>query len=204
MVVIINYGAGNLGSVANAITGLGHEPVITSNPEDILKAKAVILPGVGEAGQTVERLKALGLDKIIRQLINEKRPIMAICVGLQVLLSETEEGGGHTCFGILQGKVRRFPEGLKIPHMGWNQVVQRKDSQIFNGIPDGTNFYFVHSYYADPVDRSLISASTEYGLEFCSMIIKDNLFATQFHPEKSGSYGLKMYANFLNMAFNAK
>ncbi len=141
---------------------------------------------------------------MIRQLIEEKRPFMAICVGLQVLLSETEEGGGHKCLGIIPGKVKRLPEGLKIPHMGWNQVVQKEDYQIFDGIPRGTNFYFVHSYYADPDDKSLISATTEYGIEFCSMIIRDKLFATQFHPEKSGGYGLKMYSNFLTMALGKR
>jgi glutamine amidotransferase len=204
VIAIIDYGAGNLGSVANAITKLGYDPLISNKSEDILKAKAVILPGVGEAGETVERLKALGMANVVHQLIKEKRPFLAICVGLQVLLSETEEGGGHKCLGIIPGTVKRLPEGLKIPHMGWNQVNQREGYQIFDGIPRGTNFYFVHSYFADPDDKSLISATTEYGIRFCSMVVKDNLIATQFHPEKSGRYGLKMYSNFINMALGQK
>jgi glutamine amidotransferase len=200
VIAIIDYGAGNLGSVANAITKLGFDPLITNKPEEILSAKAVILPGVGEAGETVERLEAMGMAKVVRLLIKEKRSFLSICVGLQVLLSETEERGGHKCLGIISGSVKKLPEGLKVPHMGWNQVIQKKEHQIFEGIPNGANFYFVHSYFADPDDRSLVAATTEYGIKFCSMVIKDNLIATQFHPEKSGRYGLKMYFNFLNMA----
>jgi glutamine amidotransferase len=196
VIAIIDYGAGNLGSVANAITKLGFDPLITNKPEEILSAKAVILPGVGEAGETVERLEAMGMAKVVRLLIKEKRSFLSICVGLQVLLSETEERGGHKCLGIISGSVKKLPEGLKVPHMGWNQVIQKKEHQIFEGIPNGANFYFVHSYFADPDDRSLVAATTEYGIKFCSMVIKDNLIATQFHPEKSGRYGLKMYFNF--------
>jgi glutamine amidotransferase len=191
VIAIIDYGAGNLGSVANAITKLGFDPLITNKPEEILSAKAVILPGVGEAGETVERLEAMGMAKVVRLLIKEKRSFLSICVGLQVLLSETEERGGHKCLGIISGSVKKLPEGLKVPHMGWNQVIQKKEHQIFEGIPNGANFYFVHSYFADPDDRSLVAATTEYGIKFCSMVIKDNLIATQFHPEKSGRYGLK-------------
>jgi imidazole glycerol-phosphate synthase subunit HisH len=204
VIAIIDYGAGNLGSVANAITKLGFDPLITNKPEEILGAKAVILPGVGEAGETVERLEALGMAKVVRLLIKEKRPFLSICVGLQVLLSETEEGGGHKCLGIISGTVKKLPEGLKVPHMGWNQVIPQKSHPIFEGIPTGTNFYFVHSYYADPDDKSLVAATTEYGIRFCSMVIKDNLIATQFHPEKSGRFGLKMYSNFLSMALGER
>ena len=202
MIAVIDYGAGNLGSVVNAISKLGYQPKVTDKSADVLNAKAVVLPGVGAAGDTVDRLETLGMSDVIRQLINERRPLFAICVGLQVLLSNTEEGGGNKCLDIIQGKVKRLPQQLKIPHMGWNQVRQRKDHPIFEGIPSETNFYFVHSYYADPDDKSLISGTTSYGIEFCSMIIKDNLIATQFHPEKSGNYGLRMYSNFLNMALN--
>lgn len=200
MIAIINYGAGNIGSVANAITKLGYRLKVTNKPKDILDADAVILPGVGAAGDTVDKLETLGLGDAVRQLVKENRPLFAVCVGLQVLLSDTEEGGGHKCLDILSGNVRRLPQGLKIPHMGWNQVNQKVQHPIFGGIPDGANFYFVHSYYADPDDASIISGTTEYGISFCSMVIKDNLVATQFHPEKSGTYGLKMYSNFLTLA----
>ncbi len=202
MIAIIDYGAGNLGSVANAINKLGYSPKITSRPEDVLNAEAVILPGVGAAGDTMDRLESLGITDVIRQLVNKKRPLFAICVGLQILLSNTEEGGGHRCLSIIPGTVRRLPEGLKVPHMGWNQVSQRFSHPIFDGIPDEANFYFVHSYFADPDDKSVIAGVTDYGTSICSMIIKDNLIATQFHPEKSGNLGLRMYSNFLTKALN--
>jgi len=202
LIAIIDYGAGNTGSVVNAINRLAYEPVLTSKVAEIMNADVVILPGVGAAGDTVAKLTELGMDKVIRQLIKEKRPLLAICVGLQVLLSRTEEGGGHGCLDIINGDVKKLPAGLKIPHIGWNQVEQKVSNPVFDGIPDKANFYFVHSYYADPVDKSIIAGMTEYGLPFCSMIIRDNLVATQFHPEKSGEIGLRLYSNFINIALN--
>ena len=200
MIAVINYGAGNIGSVVNALAKLGYRPTITDAVSDILKADAVFLPGVGAAADTMKSLAATGIDDAVRKLVELKRPLFAICVGLQVLLTSTEEGGDHKCLGIIPGKVRKLPVGLKIPHMGWNQVKQVNAHPIFSDIPDNTNFYFVHSYYAHPLARSVVAGVTEYGIEFCSMIIKDNLFATQFHPEKSGETGLKMYSNFLKIA----
>ena len=196
-IAIIDYGAGNLRSVANAITRLGYQTKITGNPDEVLAAGAVILPGVGAAADTVSSLKKAGMDKIIRQLVAENRPLFAVCVGMQVLLTGTEEGGWNLCLGIMPGRVRKLPPGRKIPHMGWNQVKQRRDHPVFEGIPDEANFYFVHSYHAAPDDTSIIAGTTDYGTEFCSMLIKDNLIATQFHPEKSGEHGLRMYDNFL-------
>lgn len=200
IVRIINYGAGNLGSVANALTSLGYEYVITGNPADIEQDGAVILPGVGAAGDTVNKLESCGMADAIRRRIQSNLPLLAICVGLQVLLDSTEENGEHRCLGVIPGDVKRLPAGLKIPHMGWNQVNQKIKHPIFAGIPDNTNFYFVHSYFANPGDGSVIAATTDYGISFCSMVIKGNLVATQFHPEKSGEAGLRMYVNFLNMA----
>lgn len=202
MIAIIDYGAGNLGSVANAIAKLGHEPTVTREPCDVLGAAAVILPGVGAAGDTVACLHKLGLTSAIRQLIYENRPLLAICVGLQIMFMGTEEGGWHSCLDVIPGVVRRLPQGLKIPHMGWNQVRQQLKHPIFDGIPDETNFYFVHSYYADPEDTSVVAGTTEYGVSMCSVVVKDNLVGTQFHPEKSGKWGLKMYSNFLDMALS--
>ena len=199
MIAVINYGAGNIGSVVNALATLGYRPTVTDAVSDILKADAVFLPGVGAAADTMKSLAATGIDDAVRKLVELKRPLFAICVGLQVLLTSTEEGGDHKCLGIIPGKVRKLPVGLKIPHMGWNQVKQVNAHPIFSDIPDNTNFYFVHSYYAHPLARSVVAGVTEYGIEFCSMIIKDNLFATQFHPEKSGEPGLKMYSNFLKI-----
>ena len=199
-IAIVDYGAGNLGSVVNAIIKLGHEPKITDKPSEVLGATAVILPGVGAAGDAMENLKRGGMSDVIRQLIDAKRPLFAVCVGLQLLLSGTEEGGWHQCLNIIPGSVKRLPAGLKIPHMGWNQVKQAVRHQIFDGIPDEANFYFVHSYYVDPEDKSVIAGTTDYGLPICSVVIEHNLVATQFHPEKSGSWGLKMYSNFLERA----
>lgn len=200
MITIIDYGAGNLRSVANAIMRLGYKPYITSNPADVLKARVVILPGVGAAADTMANLKARGLIRAISQLIAEDRPFFGVCMGLQILLTGSEEGGWNECLNILPGQVRKLPPGLKIPHMGWNQVKQRGSHPIFGGIPDGTNFYFVHSYYATPDDESLVVSETEYGIAFCSAIARGNLVATQFHPEKSGEFGLKMYDNFIKLA----
>ena len=204
MIAIIDHGAGNLRSVANAITKVGYQPLVTSKPADILGAKAVILPGVGAAGNITHSLKKTGLDEVISQLIFEKRPLFAVCVGMQVLLSVTEEGGWHECLGIIPGAVRQLPAGLKIPHMGWNQVKQRAEHPIFKDIPDEADFYFVHSYYCDPDDTSAVAGTTEYGISICSVLIKDNLVATQFHPEKSGQHGLQMYTNFIEMARTEK
>jgi glutamine amidotransferase len=200
MIAIIDYGAGNLGSVRNALLELGHTPVITGQPEEILKADAVILPGVGAAASVMDMIKFKKLDDTIHELVVKKRPLFAVCVGLQVLLTTTEENGTHNCLNIIPGTVTRLPEELKTPHRGWNQVKQEIKHRVFAGIPDETNFYFVNSYFARPDDSTVVAGTTEYGRRFCSMIIKDNLFATQFHPEKSGELGLKMYANFLELA----
>jgi glutamine amidotransferase len=204
MIVIIDYGAGNLRSVANAVSRLGYQAKITSIPDEMLTAQAVILPGVGAAADTMANLKTLGLVSPIRRFIAEGRPFLGVCIGLQILFSGTEEGGWHECLGIIPGVVRRLPPGLKIPHMGWNQVKQKIYHPIFSGISDEANFYFVHSYYVEPDDRSLVAGETEYGVSFCSVIAKGNLVATQFHPEKSGEVGLKIYDNFIRIALGAK
>jgi len=204
MIAIIDYGAGNLRSVVNAVSKLGYQPEVTSSPSDLLNAQAVILPGVGAAAATMENLKRLGLASPIQRFIAEGRPFLGVCIGLQILFTGTEEGGWHECLGIIPGRVRKLPSGLKIPHMGWNQVKQKVSHPIFDGIPDGANFYFVHSYYVEPDDESLVSGETEYGIPFCSAINKGNLIATQFHPEKSGEVGLKVYNNFIKIALGAR
>ncbi len=203
-VVIVNYGAGNLRSVANAVTKLGYRPKVTSSPEDVLNAQAVIFPGVGAAADTMANLKSLGLAHTIGQLITEGRPFLGVCIGLQILFTSTEEGGWYECLGIIPGRVHRLPAGLKIPHMGWNQVKQTISHPVFDGIPDKANFYFVHSYYVEPEDKSLVAGETEYGICLCSVIARGNLIATQFHPEKSGEVGLKFYDNFIKLALAAK
>jgi glutamine amidotransferase len=152
----------------------------------------------------MENLQALGMVDSICQLIREERPFFGICIGLQILFTGTEEGGGHECLGIFPGRVKRLPSGLKIPHMGWNQVKQTISHPIFEGIPDEANFYFVHSYYVEPDDKALVAGETEYGIPLCSVIATGNLVATQFHPEKSGKLGLRMYDNFIKLALATK
>jgi len=203
VIAIIDYGAGNLRSVVNAIAKLGFQSKITSSPSEVLDARAVILPGVGAAADTMENLKALGMVDPIRQLIAEGRPFFSVCIGLQILFTGTEEGGWHECLSVIPGQVKKLPSGLKIPHMGWNQVKQKVSHPVFYGIPDGANFYFAHSYYVDPDDKSVVIGETEYGIHICSAIARGNLIATQFHPEKSGEFGLKMYDNFLKLALIA-
>lgn len=204
MIAIIDYGAGNLCSVSNAITKLGYQPRVTDNPNDVLGATAVILPGVGAAADTMRNLGKTGMTEVIHQLISEERPLFAVCMGMQVMLQASEEGGWHECLGIIPGIIRKLSSGGKIPHMGWNQVKQKIAHPIFDTIPDEANFYFVHSYYADPDDTSVVAGTTDYGVSFCSVMIKGNLIATQFHPEKSGEHGLRMYANFLQMALKGQ
>jgi len=203
MIVIIDYGAGNLRSVVNAIRRLGYQAKVTSSPHEMLAAQAVILPGVGAAADTTKNLIKLGLANSVRQFIAEGRPFFGICIGLQVLFSITEEGGWNECLDIIPGAVRMLPPGLKIPHMGWNQVRQKTSHPIFDGIPDEAEFYFVHSYYAEPDDNSLVAGETEYGTTFCSILARGNMVATQFHPEKSGEVGLKLYDNFIKIALAA-
>lgn len=199
MISIIDYGAGNLRSVAKAIARLGGDSVVTTDPQRILAADGVILPGVGAAADTMESLRRLDLVPTIVEVLEKEKPFLGICMGLQILLTASEEGGYHRCLDVVPGLVRRLPSGLKVPHMGWNQVRQRIDHPLFAGIPDEANFYFVHSYYADPRDKSVIAGETDYGCSFASMIVKGNAIGTQFHPEKSGSHGLKMLDNFLHL-----
>jgi len=203
MIAIVDYGGGNLRSVVNAVSRLGYQPTVTSNPAEMLSAGAVIFPGVGAAADTIAGLQKRGLVSPIRRLLSEGRPFLGVCIGLQVLFSATEEGGGQECLGIIPGRVKRLPAGLKVPHMGWNQVRQKVSHPIFSGIPDDANFYFVHSYYVEPEDRTLVAGETEYGIPICSVIARGNLVATQFHPEKSGEVGLKVYDNFIRMALGA-
>jgi glutamine amidotransferase len=201
-VVIVEYGAGNLRSVARAVAYNGYEPFVSCNTRDVETAEALILPGVGAAADTMRNLQQGGLVKPIREYIAGGRPFLGVCMGQQALLSVSEEGGEHACLDVIAGRVRRFPSGdLKVPHMGWNRVRQRRRHPVFEGIEDGAYFYFVHSYYPDPEDRDVVIGETDYGVRFASILARDNLVATQFHPEKSGEAGLRFYGNFLKLAF---
>jgi glutamine amidotransferase len=197
-VTVVDYGAGNLRSVAKAIERLGYLPAVTDDPREVQKARAVILPGVGASDSAVKALQQRGLVEPIREVISRGVPFFGVCLGLHLLLESSEEGY-MPCLGVVPGVVRRFPSGLKVPHMGWNQVTLHGDHPVFQGVESGSFFYFVHSYYAAPEDPGLVLGTTEYGLEFCSVIAVDNLVATQFHPEKSGAPGLRLYENFLRL-----
>ncbi len=201
-VAIIDYGAGNIRSVLSALRSVGCHATVAQSPSNLRSARAVILPGVGAAADTMENLRSRGLADVIVDWIRADRPFLGICMGLQVLFTESEEGGGQDCLGVIPGRVRRLPRGMKVPHMGWNQVHYTRDIALFDGIPEGSDFYFVHSFVAEPTDHSVIATETEYGTRFCSAIQRGNLVATQFHPEKSGPLGLRVYANFLRDALH--
>ncbi len=202
--VIVDYGAGNLHSVAKAVASQGVRPLVTSSARYLDDADAVIVPGVGAAADTMANLRRHGLIDPIREYIDSGRPFLGVCMGQQALFDVSEEGGEHLCLGVLPGRVVRLPDGLKVPHMGWNQVRIVRPHPIFDGIPDGSNFYFVHSYYPRPDDAETVIGETEYGVTFPSVVGRDNVVATQFHPEKSGDMGLRMYENFLRIAAGAK
>ncbi len=199
MITVVDYGMGNLRSVAKALENVGLDVKVSSNPEDIKKAKAIVVPGVGAFGDAVHNLKRLNLfDEIINH-IDEGKPYLGICLGLQLLFEYGYEFGNHQGLGVLKGKVIRFEEkeGYKIPHMGWNQIhIKNKESKMFKGINDGEFFYFVHSFYAVPEENGVIASTTDYITDFCSAVEKDNVWAVQFHPEKSQKAGLKLLSNF--------
>jgi len=200
MIAIVDYGMGNLRSVSKAFQSQGFPVVVTRNPDDISNASGLVLPGVGAFGDCVNNLEEYGLIDPILDFIDSGKPFLGICLGLQVLFEESEEAPGVKGLGLIKGKVVRFPdlkdEGLKVPHMGWNQIIIKKEVPILEGVQDDSWFYFVHSYYPSPEDGSVIAVKTFYGLEFTAAIQKNNIFASQFHPEKSSDLGLKMIRNF--------
>lgn len=198
MIAIIDYGMGNLRSVSNAFEAVGHEAVVTRNAQVIGNANHVVLPGVGAFGDCMANIERYGLVEPIRASVQSGKPFLGICLGLQVLFTESEEFGPHKGLGIIPGKVRRFAvgTGLKVPHIGWNQVDFQRVCPLFDGIADGTDWYFVHSYFVDPQEPQLAASTTTYGAPFVSSIWKDNIVACQFHPEKSQAVGLRLIKNF--------
>ena len=196
MIAIVDYGAGNLRSVAKAVEKLGYSPEVTGDPQKVRNARAVILPGVGASDSAMTALEERGLVEPLRAVIREGVPFFGVCLGLQLLLESSEEGS-MPCLSVVPGRVKRFPNSVKTPHMGWNEVNFERDHPVLEGVESGSYFYFVHSYYADPEDQSLVLGTTDYASQFCSVIARDNLVATQFHPEKSGALGLRLYENFL-------
>ena len=201
-VVIVDYGAGNLRSVARAVRYAGIEPVITSDADAVDRARAVILPGVGAAADTMANLRRAGLVEPLRDYIAADRPFLGVCMGMQALFDVSEEGGEHECLGVLPGRIVRFPGGLTVPHMGWNTLRFERPHPVLDGVADGMYAYFVHSYYPRPDDPALTIASTEHGVPFASIVGRGNLIATQFHPEKSAAAGLRLYDNFLRLSLN--
>jgi glutamine amidotransferase len=200
VVLIVDYGAGNLRSVSKAVEWVGARPLVTHDPDALEGADAVILPGVGAAADTMAHLNRYRLVEPLRRYIASGRPFLGVCMGLQALLTGSEEGGWHPCLDVVPGRVVRLPGGLKVPHMGWNRVNRRVEHPVLRGVPDGAHFYFVHSYYCAPEDEACVVATTDYGGEFPSVLGRENWVATQFHPEKSGGCGLRLYANFLAWA----
>jgi glutamine amidotransferase len=198
MIAIIDYGMGNLRSVQKALERVGYRASIVSTPEALKNASGIVLPGVGAFGDTMDNLLAQELTEAIKEEIAGGKPFLGVCLGMQVLFEESEEMGTYLGLGILPGRVRRFRGDLKVPHMGWNQVDIRQgnDNPLFQGIPDHSYFYFVHSYYVESDDDTVVSGETDYGLTFTSMVARGNLFGVQFHPEKSSDLGQHVYANF--------
>ena len=203
MIAIVDYGMGNLRSVKKAFESLGFLPTVTRNPEEILNSDGLVLPGVGAYGDCMENLEDFGLVDPIKSFINTGKPFLGICLGLQLLFEKSEESPGVNGLGILKGRVVRFPrfdeQRLKVPHMGWNQVEVERSLPILKDIRSGSWFYFVHSYFPEPENSSVIVGKTQYGIEFISAIERDNIFACQFHPEKSSTLGLKILQNFAVM-----
>ena len=202
-IAVIDYGAGNLRSVVRALNKVGATQHITNDPAIVRAAPAVVLPGVGATLDTMQSLQRLDLVEAIGDVIQAGTPFLGICVGMQVLCEQSEEFGPHACLGVVGGSVRRLPEGQKIPQIGWNQVGYANhisQHPLFATIPDGSDFYFVHSFYCDLADERLVAGTTDYGIAFPSALLRDNLAAVQFHPEKSGRWGLQLLANFVSWA----
>lgn len=203
MIAIIDYGVGNLASVEKAIKFIGFDTIVTGDADKILKADAVLLPGVGAFNDAMSNLKKANIIDTIKSVIDYGRPFLGICLGMQMLFEYSEEGGGNVeGLGIFEGSVKQIPSmvNLKVPHMGWNSISVRDDCELFKGLPENPYLYFVHSYCADAKDRDIVIATTEYGINFDSAVGRENVFATQFHPEKSGVIGLEILKNWAKMS----
>lgn len=201
MIAIIDYDAGNIKSVEKALHYLGEETVVSRDPQTLLNADKVILPGVGSFGQAMENLHTYGLVPVIHEIVEKKTPFLGICLGLQLLFESSEETPGVEGLHLLDGTIRRIPAapGLKIPHIGWNDLTFPNKGRLFRGIEEHSYVYFVHSFYLEAADSSIVTATTEYGTRIHASVEKDNIFACQFHPEKSSRIGLKILQNFVDI-----
>ena len=200
-VIVLDYGAGNLRSVVRAVERVGFRAEVTSSPGRLAAARVVVLPGVGAAADTMRNLKRCGLVEPLKEYLATNHPFLGVCMGLEVLMTVSQEGGEHRCLDALPGQVVRLPAGQKVPHMGWNAVRFSQPSVALAGIPQGAYFYFVHSYYCVVEEAQCVVATTDYGVTIPAVVERGNLVATQFHPEKSGVYGLRLYRNVLTRAF---
>ena len=198
-VVVIDYQSGNLHSVSRALEHVGAQPQVTDDYKHLLQAHAAILPGVGSGAAAMNGLYERDLVEPIKEYVASGKPFLGVCLGMQLLLERTQEGD-VPCLGLIPGEVRRLPQGIKVPHMGWNQVNLLKEHPFLQGMPQGSYFYFVHSYYPEVAQQDLVLGTTEYGKSFCSVLAHRSVIATQFHPEKSGPVGLKLYENFIRFA----
>ena len=201
MIAVIDYDAGNIRSVEKALLAMGQDVCITGDAEKILSADRVILPGVGAFGDAMENIRRTGLDQVIHRVVDEGKPFLGICLGLQLLFERSEEAPGVEGLGILKGEILRIPEaeGLKIPHMGWNSLHLENDGRLFRGIEEQSYVYFVHSYYLKAADEKIVKASTEYCTHIHASVEQGNVFACQFHPEKSSEVGLHILKNFVEL-----
>lgn len=195
-IAIVDYGVGNLRSVEKAFQHVGAQAFVTADPAAVAAAQGVVLPGVGAFGDGMARLRAAGFVPVLERLVACGTPLLGICLGMQFLFEESEEMGRHAGLGFLPGRVLRFPAGLKIPHIGWNQVNSVRPSPLLEGVPQGSYAYFVHSYYVQPAEAGDVLATTEYGVPYASVVGRGSLFGLQFHPEKSQDLGLRMLRNF--------
>ena len=200
MLTIVDYGVGNLRNVYMAFRRLGVEVEVSSDPVVVRRARAIVLPGVGAFGDAIVNIRSLGLEATLVDAARDGVPFIGICVGLQLLFEVSEEMGEHRGLAILEGRVRRFPPGLPVPHMGWNQIHQVREVPLWRGIPNQSYAYFVHSYYVDPRDPAVVAGTTNYGADFCSAVAWGNLYGIQFHPEKSQDVGRAILQNFLREA----
>lgn len=201
MIAVIDYDAGNIKSVEKALQYLGQDVRITRDAEEILSADRVILPGVGAFGDAMEKLSGYGLTDVIKKYTGSGKPFLGICLGLQLIFDESEESPGVKGLGLVPGRIRRIPDGpgRKVPQIGWNDIKTNPDSRLFRGIADGSYVYFVHSYYLDAADKSVVAATTEYGVKIDAAVEAGNIYACQFHPEKSSKVGLEILKNFLTV-----
>ena len=201
MIAIIDYDAGNLKSVEKALLSLGQQVVVTRDREELLRAEKVILPGVGNFGDAMEKLHSYGLTEVIREIAESGKPFLGICLGLQLLFERSDEAPGIPGLGILKGEIVRIPdaEGLKIPHIGWNSLTLQNHGRLFKGVGEEPYVYFVHSYYLKAEDPQIVKATTEYGTLIHASVEQGNVFACQFHPEKSSQVGLKLLQNFAEL-----